>query len=267
MTSSSHNSGATGDAVTSESSSGEETAVEAKPLSLASPTTSSAAPAEKNDGEQEMTIAMKLAGSKRKRNLPGTPAPDAEVVALSPKTLMATHKFTCEVCGRGFQREQNLQLHKRGHNLPGSLKPRATKDKEVRKKVYVCPEETCVHHDPSRALGDLTGIKKHFCRKHGEKKWHCEKCSKRYAVLSDWKAHSKTCGTRDYKCECGSVFFRRDSFETHKAFCDQLAQETAKLAEGESKGDLLAGSTELQKTMEGLDWLRENITLQIQGPP
>ncbi|GMH17487.1 hypothetical protein Nepgr_019328 [Nepenthes gracilis] len=25
---------------------------------------------------------------------------------------------------------------------------------------------TCVHQDPSRALGDLTRIKKHFCRKH-----------------------------------------------------------------------------------------------------
>ncbi|KAL3698520.1 hypothetical protein R1sor_012596 [Riccia sorocarpa] len=177
----------------------------------------------------------KQQGVKRKRNLPGTPDPDAEVVALSPTTLMATHKFTCEVCGRGFQREQNLQLHKRGHNLPGSLKPRANKDKEVRKKVYVCPEPTCVHHDPARALGDLTGIKKHFCRKHGEKKWKCEKCCKKYAVLSDWKAHSKTCGTRDYKCECGSIFYRRDSFVTHKAFCDELAEESARLAAGASE--------------------------------
>ncbi|BBN03515.1 protein MpC2H2-10 [Marchantia polymorpha subsp. ruderalis] len=177
----------------------------------------------------------KQQGVKRKRNLPGTPDPDAEVVALSPKTLMATHKFTCEVCGRGFQREQNLQLHKRGHNLPGSLKPRANKDKEIRKKVYVCPEPTCVHHDPARALGDLTGIKKHFCRKHGEKKWKCDKCCKKYAVLSDWKAHSKTCGTRDYKCECGSIFYRRDSFVTHKAFCDELAEESARLAAGSSE--------------------------------
>ncbi|OAE24556.1 hypothetical protein AXG93_2415s1360 [Marchantia polymorpha subsp. ruderalis] len=148
----------------------------------------------------------KQQGVKRKRNLPGTPDPDAEVVALSPKTLMATHKFTCEVCGRGFQREQNLQLHKRGHNLPGSLKPRANKDKEIRKKVYVCPEPTCVHHDPARALGDLTGIKKHFCRKHGEKKWKCDKCCK-----------------------------KRDSFVTHKAFCDELAEESARLAAGSSE--------------------------------
>ncbi|KAL2328161.1 hypothetical protein Fmac_021588 [Flemingia macrophylla] len=163
---------------------------------------------------------------KRKRNLPGNPDPEAEVIALSPKTLMATNRFLCETCGKGFQRDQNLQLHRRGHNLPWKLKQRTVK--EARKKVYVCPEKSCVHHDPSRALGDLTGIKKHFCRKHGEKKWKCEKCSKRYAVQSDWKAHSKTCGTREYKCDCGTIFSRRDSFITHRAFCDALAEETAR---------------------------------------
>ncbi|KAK7263700.1 hypothetical protein RJT34_31294 [Clitoria ternatea] len=164
---------------------------------------------------------------KRKRNLPGNPDPEAEVIALSPKTLMATNRFLCETCGKGFQRDQNLQLHRRGHNLPWKLKQRTSK--EPRKRVYVCPEKSCVHHDPSRALGDLTGIKKHFCRKHGEKKWKCEKCSKRYAVQSDWKAHSKTCGTREYKCDCGTIFSRRDSFITHRAFCDALAEETARV--------------------------------------
>ncbi|RDY00814.1 Zinc finger protein JACKDAW, partial [Mucuna pruriens] len=164
---------------------------------------------------------------KKKRNLPGTPDPDAEVIALSPKTLMATNRFICEICNKGFQRDQNLQLHRRGHNLPWKLRQRS--NKEVRKKVYICPEQTCVHHDPARALGDLTGIKKHFSRKHGEKKWKCEKCSKKYAVQSDWKAHTKTCGTREYKCDCGTLFSRKDSFITHRAFCDALAEESARL--------------------------------------
>ncbi|KAG6534033.1 protein indeterminate-domain 7-like isoform X1 [Zingiber officinale] len=162
--------------------------------------------------------------NKKKRNLPGNPDPEAEVVALSPQTLMARNRFVCEICSKGFQREQNLQLHRRGHNLPWKLKQRK---EMVRKKVYVCPEASCVHHDPSRALGDLTGIKKHFSRKHGEKKWKCDKCSKKYAVQSDWKAHSKICGTREYKCECGTLFSRKDSFITHRAFCDALAKETA----------------------------------------
>ncbi|XP_068636335.1 zinc finger protein JACKDAW-like [Aristolochia californica] len=168
--------------------------------------------------------------TKKKRNLPGTPDPDAEVIALSPKTLMATNRFVCEICNKGFQRDQNLQLHRRGHNLPWKLRQRTSK--EVRKRVYVCPEKSCVHHDPSRALGDLTGIKKHFSRKHGEKKWKCDKCSKKYAVQSDWKAHVKTCGTREYKCDCGTIFSRLDSFITHRAFCDALTEESARLSSG-----------------------------------
>ncbi|KAI4334422.1 hypothetical protein L6164_019119 [Bauhinia variegata] len=165
---------------------------------------------------------------KRKRNLPGTPDPDSEVIALSPKSLMATNRFVCEICNKGFQRDQNLQLHRRGHNLPWKLKQR-NNNEVIRKKVYVCPEKSCVHHDPSRALGDLTGIKKHYSRKHGEKKWKCDKCSKKYAVQSDWKAHSKICGTREYKCDCGTIFSRKDSFITHRAFCDVLAEESARI--------------------------------------
>nr|GMC97005.1 protein indeterminate-domain 2 [Ipomoea batatas] len=192
--------------------------------------------ADKNDspgsGEASVSSSEHQAApppSKKKRNLPGMPDPDAEVIALSPKTLLATNRFVCEICNKGFQRDQNLQLHRRGHNLPWKLRQRSSK--EVKKRVYVCPEPTCVHHDPSRALGDLTGIKKHFCRKHGEKKWKCEKCSKKYAVQSDLKAHSKICGTKEYRCDCGTLFSRRDSFITHRAFCDVLAEESAKAQE------------------------------------
>ncbi|XP_073017746.1 zinc finger protein GAI-ASSOCIATED FACTOR 1-like isoform X1 [Primulina eburnea] len=172
--------------------------------------------------------------------------PDAEVIALSPNTLLATNRFVCEICSKGFQRDQNLQLHRRGHNLPWKLKQRS--GKEIKKRVYVCPEQSCVHHDPTRALGDLTGIKKHYCRKHGEKKWKCDKCSKNYAVQSDWKAHLKICGTKEYKCDCGTLFSRRDSFITHRAFCDALAEESTKVqavattpcADEDPKVDVLA---------------------------
>ncbi|KAJ0978233.1 hypothetical protein J5N97_013707 [Dioscorea zingiberensis] len=137
---------------------------------------------------------------------------------------MATNRFVCEICNKGFQRDQNLQLHRRGHNLPWKLRQRPV-GREVRRRVYVCPERNCVHHNPSRALGDLTGIKKHYCRKHGERKWKCEKCSKMYAVYSDWKAHMKVCGTREYKCDCGTIFSRRDNYVAHRAFCDVIMNE------------------------------------------
>ncbi|XP_041020564.1 zinc finger protein GAI-ASSOCIATED FACTOR 1-like [Juglans microcarpa x Juglans regia] len=193
-------------------------------------------------GQQQMV--------KKKRNLPGTPDPSAEVIALSPTTLMATNRFVCEICNKGFQRDQNLQLHRRGHNLPWKLKQRTST--EVRKRVYICPESTCVHNNPARALGDLTGIKKHYSRKHGEKKWKCDKCSKKYAVQSDWKAHQKSCGTREYKCDCGTIFSRRDSFITHRAFCDALAEENNKVNQeliNNNGSNIQAQMPELMSTM------------------
>lgn len=134
--------------------------------------------------------------------------PDAVVIALSPETLMDDKPFVCEICNAKFKREQNLELHKRSHNQPWKLK-HDTRPVERRRKVYVCPVPDCVHHDPARALGDITAIKKHYGRKHGgQMKHQCEKCQKWYAVKSDYLQHKKICQTREYKCDCGTTFAR-----------------------------------------------------------
>ncbi|KAG6420773.1 hypothetical protein SASPL_117312 [Salvia splendens] len=156
--------------------------------------------------------------TKRKRRPAGTPDPDAEVVSLSPKTLMESDRYVCEICNQGFQRDQNLQMHRRRHKVPWKLLKRETP--VVRKRVFVCPEPSCLHHNPCHALGDLVGIKKHFRRKHSNhKQWVCHKCSKGYAVQSDYKAHLKTCGTRGHSCDCGRVFSRVESFIEHQDAC------------------------------------------------
>ncbi|GLT55893.1 hypothetical protein SLA2020_289780 [Shorea laevis] len=156
--------------------------------------------------------------NKKKRKPAGTPDPDAEVVSLSPKTLLESDRYVCEICNQGFQRDQNLQMHRRRHKVPWKLLKRETP--VARKRVFVCPEPSCLHHDPCHALGDLVGIKKHFRRKHSNhKQWVCEKCSKGYAVQSDYKAHLKTCGTRGHSCDCGRVFSRVESFIEHQDAC------------------------------------------------
>lgn len=148
--------------------------------------------------------------NKRRRRPAGTPDPDAEVVHLSAETLMESERYVCEICDQGFQRDQNLQMHRRRHKVPWKLVKRERTDNlEARRRVFVCPEPTCLHHDPRHALGDLVGIKKHFRRKHSDnKQWVCGRCSKAYAVQSDYKAHLKTCGTRGHSCDCGRVFSR-----------------------------------------------------------
>uniref|UniRef100_A0A7N0U3U0 C2H2-type domain-containing protein n=1 Tax=Kalanchoe fedtschenkoi TaxID=63787 RepID=A0A7N0U3U0_KALFE len=141
--------------------------------------------------------------SKRKRRPAGTPESDQHI---------------CEICNQGFQRDQNLQMHRRRHKVPWKLLKRENPGQ--RKRVYVCPEPSCLHHNPSHALGDLVGIKKHFKRKHSNlKEWVCGKCSKAYAVQSDYKAHLKTCGTRGHSCDCGRIFSKVESFIEHQDTC------------------------------------------------
>ncbi|KAK8958609.1 Zinc finger protein MAGPIE [Platanthera guangdongensis] len=146
--------------------------------------------------------------------------PAAEVVSLSPRTLLESDRYVCEICNQGFQRDQNLQMHRRRHKVPWKLLKRES-GAEARKRVFVCPEPSCLHHHPSHALGDLVGIKKHFRRKHSaHKQWACARCSKAYAVHSDYKAHLKTCGTRGHSCDCGRVFSRVESFIEHQDTCN-----------------------------------------------
>ncbi|CAL5064099.1 unnamed protein product [Urochloa decumbens] len=165
------------------------------------------------------TTAAAAATMKKKRRPAGTPDPDAEVVSLSPRTLLESDRYVCEICGQGFQRDQNLQMHRRRHKVPWKLLKREAGE-AARKRVFVCPEPSCLHHDPSHALGDLVGIKKHFRRKHsGHRQWACARCSKAYAVHSDYKAHLKTCGTRGHSCDCGRVFSRVESFIEHQDTC------------------------------------------------
>ncbi|KAL7114427.1 hypothetical protein ACP275_04G120500 [Erythranthe tilingii] len=164
--------------------------------------------------------------TKRKRRPAGTPDPDAEVVALSPKTLLESDRYVCEICNQGFQRDQNLQMHRRRHKVPWKLLKRETP--AAAKRVFVCPESSCLHHDRRHALGDLVGIKKHYRRKHSnQRQWVCERCAKGYAVQSDYKAHLKTCGTRGHSCDCGRVFSRVESFIEHQDACSmgQLRSE------------------------------------------
>ncbi|RVX11529.1 Protein indeterminate-domain 5, chloroplastic [Vitis vinifera] len=176
--------------------------------------------------------------------------PDAEVIALSPKTLMATNRFICEVCNKGFQREQNLQLHRRGHNLPWKLKQKTTK--EVRRKVYLCPEPGCVHHDPARALAtSLIGkpIPRPVAREntdvivvpssqgtpfHDNVKGNQPNtsCLSNHMSLFEDASQFWSCAVAVHRSIANNSHTGtpdgRDSFITHRAFCDALAQESAR---------------------------------------
>ncbi|XP_020573251.1 protein indeterminate-domain 14-like [Phalaenopsis equestris] len=176
------------------------------------------------ESEQPPSSALNAATTKKKRRPAGTPDPEAEVISLSPHTLLESERYVCEICLQSFRRSQNLQMHLRRHRVPWKL---AAKRTESKKRVFVCPEASCLHHHPRHALGDLVGIKKHFRRKHsGNRQWGCARCSKAYAVLSDYKAHLKTCGTRGHCCDCGRVFSRVEAFIEHQDSCTAPATQS-----------------------------------------
>lgn len=64
--------------------------------------------------------------------------PNAEVISLSPTTLKATKAFACEICYKGFQRYQNLELHRRGHTLPLPWGLWQTVFSMLRKRACMC---------------------------------------------------------------------------------------------------------------------------------
>ncbi|KAI3744235.1 hypothetical protein L1987_57312 [Smallanthus sonchifolius] len=178
--------------------------------------------------------------------------PEADVaIVVSPTTLLDPNRYVCEVCYKGFPRKQNLTLHGRAHNLPFTLKTRTPKD-PVPRKVYLCPEPTCVHHNRSHALGDFGGLRKHYLRKHcTEKNYKCDTCCKAYTVESDLRPHSKTCGAKKYICHWGCCFSRGYSFTVHKENCDAPEVSAAKYPQTLNIGDNSVKSTENSSSQIG----------------
>ncbi|XP_037450770.1 zinc finger protein SHOOT GRAVITROPISM 5-like [Triticum dicoccoides] len=173
-----------------------------------------------------LQIATTSSATKRKRRRAGTPDPGAEVVALSPRALLEPKTYACEACDQGFLREAKLQTHRRWHRVPWEQPPKreagnANAAPPARKRVFLCPEPSCVHRHPSHALRGLAGIKNHFRRKHvGPRQRACSHCSGSYAVHDGYIAHLKTCCARlSYPCRCGRVFFRVDKFAKHQYMC------------------------------------------------
>lgn len=147
--------------------------------------------------------------------------PDAEVISLSPKTLLESDRYVCEIATKGSNGTRTSRCtgdatRCRGSSWSGS-RPRWGNG------CSFAPNPVACTTTPTHALGDLVGIKKHFRRKHSNnKQWVCEKCAKGYAVQSDYKAHLKTCGTRGHSCDCGRVFSRLIPSLSSLYFCSPL---------------------------------------------
>lgn len=118
----------------------------------------------------------------------------AEVIAPSPRTLpAATSRFASEACGKELLHKRSPQLHGREHAHGDDRLPHGS----GRRAHVCCPEASRARHEPEEVAA---GIGRHNRRRrHGESKWKCDLCGKRYAADYDWEAHAMVCGVGNNK--------------------------------------------------------------------
>ncbi|XP_046842373.1 uncharacterized protein LOC124436488 isoform X2 [Xenia sp. Carnegie-2017] len=84
-----------------------------------------------------------------------------------------------------------------------------------KKSVYCCPVAACIRgRNSGKYFNRLAHVKQHYMIVHGEKKFSCKKCDKKFGRNDVCVRHEKTCGMI-FTCSCGLQFNCRTSLLTH----------------------------------------------------